>query len=304
MENIIRKVLREYRENLIVETSKRVKLHPRTKSDLEYMSDILFKAWKNKDDENPKKGQIYVEDSTGDYSMVPVYYLSELENQAAVFPINNNKERNLYNVFIVINPEESMVPSRKSIYNVLYHEVQHLMDLNTTSKISQKKIGDYTPSDSEKYYGHPFEFRAYANEVLEGLVNEYKELIGYYTEEELINSLDSALSFFGKGGQGDEIFKKAMYSISSEEVSDTELPHVLHLLGLLKRYNPDQWKDFLKMLYSTINEIKQYVRVQYNNGVEQLSEGKMSKSYCEKTPCKKMGFSQKASCRSYKNCYR
>lgn len=30
---------------------------------------------------------------------------------------------------------------------------------------------------------------------------------------------------------------------------------------------------------------------------------KMSKSYCEKTSCDDMGFSQKASCRPYKNCY-
>lgn len=30
---------------------------------------------------------------------------------------------------------------------------------------------------------------------------------------------------------------------------------------------------------------------------------KMGKSYCEKTPCDDMGFSQKASCRPYKNCY-
>ena len=30
---------------------------------------------------------------------------------------------------------------------------------------------------------------------------------------------------------------------------------------------------------------------------------KYSRSYCKKTPCKKMGFSQKASCRYYKNCY-
>lgn len=29
----------------------------------------------------------------------------------------------------------------------------------------------------------------------------------------------------------------------------------------------------------------------------------MSKSYCKKTPCKRMGFTQKASCRPYKNCY-
>jgi hypothetical protein len=31
---------------------------------------------------------------------------------------------------------------------------------------------------------------------------------------------------------------------------------------------------------------------------------KYSKSYCEKTPCDKMGFTQKASCRPYKNCYK
>ena len=33
------------------------------------------------------------------------------------------------------------------------------------------------------------------------------------------------------------------------------------------------------------------------------SPRKMSKTYCKKTPCRKMGFSQKASCRPYKNCY-
>lgn len=31
---------------------------------------------------------------------------------------------------------------------------------------------------------------------------------------------------------------------------------------------------------------------------------KWSKDYCKKTSCKKMGFSQKASCRVYKNCYK
>lgn len=31
---------------------------------------------------------------------------------------------------------------------------------------------------------------------------------------------------------------------------------------------------------------------------------KMSRKYCKKTPCKKMGFTQKASCRPYKNCYK
>jgi ankyrin repeat protein len=31
---------------------------------------------------------------------------------------------------------------------------------------------------------------------------------------------------------------------------------------------------------------------------------KMGRKYCKKTPCRKMGFTQKASCRPYKNCYR
>jgi hypothetical protein len=31
---------------------------------------------------------------------------------------------------------------------------------------------------------------------------------------------------------------------------------------------------------------------------------KYSKSYCTSTPCDKMGFTQKASCRPYKNCYK
>jgi hypothetical protein len=30
---------------------------------------------------------------------------------------------------------------------------------------------------------------------------------------------------------------------------------------------------------------------------------RMTKKYCKKTPCKRMGFTQKASCRPYKNCY-
>jgi hypothetical protein len=29
----------------------------------------------------------------------------------------------------------------------------------------------------------------------------------------------------------------------------------------------------------------------------------MSRAYCKKTPCRHMGFTQKASCRPYKNCY-
>lgn len=31
---------------------------------------------------------------------------------------------------------------------------------------------------------------------------------------------------------------------------------------------------------------------------------KYTRRYCKKTPCRRMGFTQKASCRPYKNCYK
>lgn len=31
---------------------------------------------------------------------------------------------------------------------------------------------------------------------------------------------------------------------------------------------------------------------------------RFSKTYCKKTKCSKMGFTQRASCRPYKNCYK
>ena len=54
------------------------------------------------------------------------------------------------------------------------------------------------------------------------------------------------------------------------------------------------------MLYSTIEEISKTVEMTEG---EYKKPRKYSKSYCEKTPCGDMGFSQKASCRPYKNCY-
>jgi hypothetical protein len=56
--------------------------------------------------------------------------------------------------------------------------------------------------------------------------------------------------------------------------------------------------------------LKEYIQDIQNNQSITTEESKSykkprkwSKSYCKKTPCDKMGFSQKASCRPYKNCY-
>ena len=304
MRQIIKSVLKEYTENLS-EGSKRVKLHPRTESDLEYLSQVLWTASKEGDDEPPKKGTVMVIDPKGSAVEVPVFYLSEFPAQGGVFPFEKDKPRNLYNLFIVVNPEEALNPSLKSTYHILYHEVQHLMDLNSTEYISDKKEKEYSTQDKDKgYWGHEFEFRAFSNEIINAIYKEYRDLFEKVSDEDIISSVDSMISFFGKSGQLDELGQKVLYSISSEkEQGPQEYPYVLKVAQLLKKHAPERWNSFLKMLYNVGQEIKSDLS-QIEMSEEFKKPRKMGKSYCEKTPCKDMGFSQKASCKPYKNCYK
>jgi len=189
MRSNIQRIIKEYisitQESKLVEGSKRTELHPRTMWDLNHITDVVWSASKKKNDDPPLKGTIYVEDPTGAGTDIPVYYLSDFENQGAVFEIDPSKPRNLYNLFVVLNPGESAVESKKSVYNTLYHEIQHLMDLHTTHYLTDKEKTKYDSDVDEKYYGHDFEFRAYTNEFLQGLENEYMELVGKHEKEEL-----------------------------------------------------------------------------------------------------------------------
>jgi hypothetical protein len=291
---------------IIEEGSKRVKLNSRTIADLQYATEKVWDAYVNKDDENPKKATIMVVDPTGGYAEVPVYYLSNLNVQGGVFQLDINKPRNLYNLFIVVNPEESNNPTKNNTYQILYHELQHLMDLNVTSHLSQReeKKYDSKSDDDSMYWGHDFEFRAYANEFLEGLYNQYNKLQQIYTKEELSQSLNTILDYFGRGGQADDIAKDVMYLISSETEEDTDFPHSIKTLALVKKHNPNKWNVFLKMLYNTVQDLKKEFDKEPELVETIKKKRKYSQTYCEKTPCHKMGFSQKASCRPYKNCYR
>lgn len=312
MKKLIRNILQQYTQNdvksKLEEGSKRVKLGSRTISDLNYVVDKIWKDYSDRDDNQPLKGTVYVKDPSGAEVNIPIYYLSEFESQGAVFKINPDRPRNLYNLFVVVNPDEAINPTRKALYNSLYHELQHLMDLFTTHYLSDKEIEKYDPEVDEKYWGHDFEYRAYANETLEGIVNEYQSLIGKYTKKELLDSLKSLLEYFGKGGQADKIARDVLYGISSEEYTEDKYPHSIEVLSLLRQHNPKKWKEFLKMLYSTVLELSQEIKDYKEEGeLEETNEfkkpRKYGQSYCKKTPCHSMGFSQKASCRPYKNCY-
>jgi hypothetical protein len=305
MKQIIHKYLKEYSNRNLNEGSKRVKLHPRTLSDLKYVAGKVWNAHLKKDDEQPIKGDIMVVDSAGDYANIPVYYMADLPYQGGVFNLKRNRPRNLYNIFIVLNPEESKIPSLKSTEQILYHEIQHLMDLSTTSHVNKKEEMSYSGDveNEEKYWGHMYEFRAYSNEILQGIVDEYTKLMGKIDDDKLDKSLNSLIDYFGKGGEADEIVQQVLYSITDEIPTETKIPHSLNVLFLLKKYNPKKWNTFLKMLYSTVEELKTTLK-QKDEVIESFKKPrKYGESYCKKTPCKNMGFSQKASCRPYKNCY-
>jgi hypothetical protein len=66
-----------------------------------------------------------------------------------------------------------------------------------------------------------------------------------------------------------------------------------------KRVETDQFKSKIDQA------IKKLTPVEENIGGRRKTKKKrlMSKAYCKKTPCRRMGFTQKASCRPYKNCY-
>jgi len=59
---------------------------------------------------------------------------------------------------------------------------------------------------------------------------------------------------------------------------------------------------FIIMNNLILEVLRQYVNEKENKKFKKPR--KYSKSYCKSTPCDEMGFTQKASCRPYKNCYK
>ena len=63
-----------------------------------------------------------------------------------------------------------------------------------------------------------------------------------------------------------------------------------------KRVTTDELKTKIDQAISKLTPVEE------NVGGRRKTR-KFKRKYCKKTPCKKMGFTQKASCRPYKNCY-
>lgn len=235
--------------------SKRVRFPERTLRDLRRVSREVNRACKVLDDAEPLKGTIYLKDAQGQEANIEIYYTEECPH-AGLIQYNDSGEM-LEDVYIVTNPDYCIQQTEKGVYYALYHELQHIIDLNVLRY--RKNYDSYHNEIPEQYFGHEYEFRAYTNEILEGIVNEYKRLAKEHSKEEVLDAADSLLRFFGQDGIGGELNRKVLFRITSERPNKKKTPYTLQVLALIKEHNPRRWKYFLKMLYSTVEEIKEEV---------------------------------------------
>lgn len=235
--------------------SKRVRLPQRTLRDLRRVSREVNRACKVLDDAEPLKGTIYLKDAQGQEAHIEVYY-TEACDEAGMIQFHNSGKK-LEDIYIITNPDYCITQTEKGVYYALYHELQHILDLNVYRY--RKHFEKYNSVIPERYFGHDYEFKAYTNEILEGIVNEYRKLTKEHTKEEVLEAADKLLRYFGQDGIGGELNRKVLFRITSERVSKKKIPYTLKVLSLIKEHNPTKWKYFLKMLYSTVEEIKEEV---------------------------------------------
>jgi len=78
---------------------------------------------------------------------------------------------------------------------------------------------------------------------------------------------------------------------------------LLVLPEMKKRVETDEFKSNIEEAIKKLTPVEENPSGGRRNTRRFKKKRLMSKAYCKKTPCKKMGFTQKASCRPYKNCY-
>lgn len=308
-------IISETQLNKLNESSKRFKLDDKNLSTLMSLLSDLEKEIKT----SKKRSQYFfksvpITTLDGTTYDLPVYIDPSYETFAAI--ANDAKETipTVDDLFLILNPRYSA--SKKSLYNALYHEFLHAVDPTLTSKPSVKYLSKYGDPNEfpEKYYSHGIELRGITGEFFEAMIQEYKDRVKYVKDKKdkelLLNSIDNIVSFFNEleplnplsydildemnGQRGfDSKFEKILLSMMKEYPKTSELykdtpdfePYFLREIDLIRRYSPKGWKMFLKMLYSTSEEVKEII-----NGT--LINEMVTKT---KVVCDKCGWSWKLS---------
>ena len=266
----------------VISEQKRYKLSPEDYTKLLELTDRL---WTLRSKEIPRKIEVdQMEFMTADGSEGKVrIFLNPRYKNYGQMDLNPKTTRNPQKFVMQLNPE--LFGSKKNLFLTLYHELMHATDPNFTTRSNDKYWKDYDPTVDEKYWGHPVEFRAVTNEFLEGLVNEFRRrndrVVKLENRQLILKSLKNILNYFAKNEPLSRLSLDIINRISDEGLKDTRIanllanisteypetsefmnnkePYYLRLINTIKKFNPDMWPRFLKMLYDSVDEIKNII---------------------------------------------
>jgi hypothetical protein len=266
----------------VISEQKRYKLSPEDYTKLQELTDRL---WTLRSKEIPRKIEVdQMEFTTADGSEGKVrIFLNPRYKNYGQMDLNPKTTRNPQKFVMQLNPK--LFGSKKNLFLTLYHELMHATDPNFTTRSNDNYWKDYDPTVDEKYWGHPVEFRAVTNEFLEGLVNEFRRrndrVVKIENRQLILKSLNNILNYFAKGEPLSRLSLDVINRISDEGLKDTRIanllanisteypetsefmnnkePYYLRLINTIKKFNPDMWPRFLKMLYDSVDEIKDII---------------------------------------------
>ena len=266
----------------VISEQKRYKLSPEDYTKLLELTDRL---WTLRSKEIPRKIEVdQMEFMTADGSEGKVrIFLNPRYKNYGQMDLNPKTTRNPQKFVMQLNPK--LFGSKKNLFLTLYHELMHATDPNFTTRSNDTYWKDYDPTVDKKYWGHPVEFRSVTNEFLEGLVNEFRRrndgVIKVEKRQLLLKSLNNILNYFAKSEPLSRLSLDVINRISDEGLEDTRIanllanisteypetsefmnnkePYYLILINTIKKFNPDMWPKFLKMLYDTTDEINNII---------------------------------------------
>jgi len=266
----------------VISEQKRYKLSPEDYTKLLELTDRL---WTLHSKDIPRKievDQMEFKTADGSDGKVRIFLNPRYKNYGQM-DLKPRTTKNPQKFVMQLNPK--LFGSKKNLFLTLYHEFMHATDPNFTTKANDNYWKDYDPTVDEKYWGHPVEFRAVTNEFLEGLVNEFKRrndrVNNVEKRQSLLMSLKNILNYFAKGEPLTRLSLDIINRISDEGLKDTRIanlladistdypetsefmnnkePYYLKLINTIKKFNPDMWPRFLKMLYDTVEEINNII---------------------------------------------
>jgi hypothetical protein len=252
------------------------------------MSSVVEDLWKDRNKEYKKKtlvDMIPFKMADGTDGLVKVVVNPRLK-YIGYMGTRPKKSLDPADIFVEVNPK--FYESKKNLYLTLYHEMLHASDPTQSHKWTPSYELTYDEKDDTKYWGHPVEFFAIANEFLEGLVLEFERRVDRMRNQEnkkfLLKTLNNILNYFAKNESltkqslniiqrinddsiGAGKFGEILANIQTDYPDTADIlpptyedePYYLHYVQMIKKFNPEIWPKFLSMLYTTSQEIKDII---------------------------------------------